>query len=151
MAPNDPHWYWMFIVCSLVPDLVAFRPFWAEKRGEISSKTAPISCYGASNWAPNGPKWSKKAPKGPHQYSIVILCPTVHNFGPFRPFCIAKQVRNWLQTGPSILLWALRSLHNGPNWSKIAPKGSQQYSMVILCPTVHDLGLFRPLWAKQNE
>ena len=138
----------MFIVCSLVPDLVAFRPFWAEKRGEISSKTAPISCYGASNWAPNGPKLSKKAPKGPYQYSMVILCPTVHNFWPFRPFCIAKEVRNRLQTGPSILL---RLLHNGPKQSKSSPKGSHQYNMVILTPTVHDLGLFRPLWAKQNE
>ena len=93
----------------------------------------------------------KKGWNHPYNSSnILLLCPTVHNFGPFRPFCIEKQVRNRLQTGPSNLLWALRSLHNGPIWSKIAPKGSNQYSMVKLCPTVPDLWPFKSfLVAKQ--
>ena len=43
-------------------------------------------------------------PKGPHQYSMVILGPTIHDLGPFRPFWIAKKMRNRLKMDPIILL-----------------------------------------------
>ena len=36
-----------------------------------------------SKLAQNDPKWSQMVPKGPHQYSMVILCPTIHELGPF--------------------------------------------------------------------
>ena len=50
---------------------------------------------------------------------------------------------NRLQTGPSLLLWAPKSLKNGPKWPKMAPKGPQESGMVIPCPTIPDLGPFR--------
>ena len=58
MAPNDPHWYWMFIVCSLVPDFVAFRPFWAEKQLQYLAMGPPTGLQMARNY----PKRSLKAP-----------------------------------------------------------------------------------------
>ena len=64
-----------------------------------------------------GPKQPKIAPKGPHQYSMVKLCPTVPDLGPFKSFLVAKQLGNRLQTGPSLLLWALKTFvsSNGSN------------------------------------
>ena len=41
-------------------------------------------------------------------------CPRLHHLGPLKSFLAAKWVRNRLQTGPSFLLWALKSLQNGP-------------------------------------
>ena len=81
-------------------------PFLPKAGVKLNLKTAPISYSRSSKWAPNGPKHLKmapKAPKGPHQYSMVILCPNIHDLGPFRPFYIAKKMRNRLKMDSIIL------------------------------------------------
>ena len=61
-------------------------------------------------WAPkslqNDQKWPKMAPKGPHQYSMAKHCPTVSDFGPFRPLWAQKNGETgskMTQTGPNPL------------------------------------------------
>ena len=52
------------------------------------------------------PKWPKMAPKGPHQYSMAKHCPTVSDFGPFRPLWAQKNGETgskMTQTGPNPL------------------------------------------------
>ena len=43
--------------------------------------------------------------------------------GLWRPFWVAKWVKSGIQIGPSLFLWGLKSLWNGPKWSPKAPKG----------------------------
>ena len=52
-------------------------------------------------------------------------------------------MRNWLQTGPSLLLWQLKSLQNGPNMAQNGPKRLQKAppSTVWLYP-----GLMYLIW-----
>ena len=76
--------YCMFIVCPIIIYLVAFTM--------------------GSKWVQNGPKWSQMVPKGPQQYSMIMLCPTTHDLGQFRPFPIAKKMRNTLKMDAIILL-----------------------------------------------
>ena len=86
------------------------QAIFGQKREGNSSNFILLGHKMGSKWAKNGPKWSQMVPKGPHQYSMVILCPTIHDLGPFRPFYIAKKMRNRLKMDPIILLYVLKSL-----------------------------------------
>ena len=65
-----------------------------------------------------GSEWPKKTQKGPQ-----MPPPIQHGYTPshctwfwsIQALLYFKKVRKQLQTGPSILLWALKSLHNSPN------------------------------------
>ena len=98
-------------------------PFWVAKQVRTRLLMGPSLLLWVLKSLGNCPKWLKMATKGPNQYSMVILCPTVPELGPFKSFLEAKWVRNILQTGPSLLLWALKSIPNGLKWPKMVPKG----------------------------
>ena len=71
----------MFIVFSLVPDFVAFRPFWAEKRGEISPKTAPIFAMGPPTGLQMARNYLKRHPKAPTNKAWLYSVPLYIIFG----------------------------------------------------------------------
>ena len=98
-------------------------PFWVAKWVRNRLLKGPSLLLWVLRSLGNCPKWLKMATKGPNQYIMVILCPTVTELGPFKSFLEAKWVRNRLQSGPSLLLWALKSILNGLKWPKMAPKG----------------------------
>ena len=130
----EPFW-----VAKWVKDILQTGPsllLWALKSLKNSPQMAPND--------PNGPKWPLKASTSPVWSNIPDL-------GQFKSFWVAEWVKNRLQTGPILLLWALKSFWNG---SQIGPKwplkASHQSDMVIPCPTIPDSGPFRPFWAQKR-
>ena len=106
MVPKGSQYYFKFIIRPIVPNFGQIRPFLGWKKGwNQLQNCANISFQGLHM----GSKWTQMAPKGPQQYCMVIICPTVHDFRPFRPLSRAKKVKSTLQTGPSIKIWTVAS------------------------------------------
>ena len=50
------------------------------------------------------------------------------------------------KSAPNVLLWGLLMALNGP---QMAPNGPHQHYVFIISPKAHNLGYFRPLWARK--
>ena len=148
MAPKGLHQSSMVIPLSHCTRFWAIQVILSSQMGEKYPPNRPqplaLGPKITPKQPPNGPKWPLKASTSPVWSNIPDL-------GQFKSFWVAEWVKNRLQTGPILLLWALKSLWNG---SQIGPKwplkASHQSDMVIPCPTIPDSGPFRPFWAQKR-
>ena len=110
---------------------------------------SPISCSVASKWALNGQNYSYRPLKTPTSTVWFNSSMPYSMWGHSGPFGWEKGENGHLigskrpQMVPNGPKWS-QMVPNGPKWSQMVPKGPHQYSMVMLCPTIHDLGPFRP-------